>query len=302
MTIQVGLASSADELDALYQVRHHVYVDEMGYFPSSPDGRLVDRWDPLATTGNFVARIDGRVVGGARATLYDPDIGSPVGDLFDFGPHVPANANVAIAGMLAMEPEGRATPHLTFVTLAAMYHWCILQGVTHVAAVAAPAAEQAVLASGFRSLAERARHPESGLLIRPFLLDVTELAGRFRSFVERQRLPVTVPLLTRQLHGPGTPILRAGDAGDAAYVVLDGEVEVRADDGSPLARLAPGELFGEVAPLTGRARTRDVVACGSVELLVVPRAELRHAMSTRRPFADDLRATMARRTGFALAA
>ncbi len=43
------------------------------------------------------------------------------------------------------------------------------------------------------------------------------------------------------------------------YVVLDGEVEVRVDD-RPVARLGPGQPFGEIAFLLQARRTADVVA------------------------------------------
>jgi CRP-like cAMP-binding protein len=58
------------------------------------------------------------------------------------------------------------------------------------------------------------------------------------------------------------------------YVVVSGEASVRIGgrQGTILERLAPGDLFGEIALLSGMPRTADVVAETDIELVVVDRA------------------------------
>lgn len=59
-------------------------------------------------------------------------------------------------------------------------------------------------------------------------------------------------------------IVKQGEKGDSLFVVISGSARVvrhQADDGDVLvARLGPGECFGEVALLTGEQRTADVLA------------------------------------------
>lgn len=61
----------------------------------------------------------------------------------------------------------------------------------------------------------------------------------------------------------GAAIIRQGQPGQGAYVVLRGEVAVsRTEDGRSvhLARLGPGELFGEMSLLTGSGASSTVTA------------------------------------------
>jgi MFS superfamily sulfate permease-like transporter len=72
---------------------------------------------------------------------------------------------------------------------------------------------------------------------------------------------------------PGAAILRQGEAADAAFLLLEGEVEISvaspSDRQEPtrLAVLVPGVLFGEAALLGGGRRTADATARGAVRCL-----------------------------------
>jgi CRP-like cAMP-binding protein len=70
---------------------------------------------------------------------------------------------------------------------------------------------------------------------------------------------------------PGEAIVRAGDPGNAFYVILDGQVRV-----DPPARrsvmLNAGDYFGEMALLDGAPRSADIKAVGEVTVMVVGRA------------------------------
>jgi CRP-like cAMP-binding protein len=66
-------------------------------------------------------------------------------------------------------------------------------------------------------------------------------------------------------YAKGETILRRGTAGNSMFIIHEGTVSVRvnAGNGAPVqevARLGPGEVFGEMALLTGEARTADIVA------------------------------------------
>jgi CRP-like cAMP-binding protein len=58
-------------------------------------------------------------------------------------------------------------------------------------------------------------------------------------------------------------------AGDDFYVLLDGEVEVLRN-GAPVAQMAAGDFFGEIALLGHSARTATVRTTGPVRALVIP--------------------------------
>jgi CRP-like cAMP-binding protein len=58
---------------------------------------------------------------------------------------------------------------------------------------------------------------------------------------------------------PGVPIVRAGGAGDAMYLIASGEAEVEIGRGK-LVVLKQGDFFGEMALLEHRRHKHDVVA------------------------------------------
>jgi NADH dehydrogenase len=105
---------------------------------------------------------------------------------------------------------------------------------------------------------------------------------------------------------PGQEVFRQGDLGDRVYVILSGAAEVwREADGRvrPLARLGPGDWFGEMALLNQTTRGATVRCVEAMDALSLPkrdftvlaanlpelRASFEKVMDARRPGArtDD---------------
>lgn len=71
---------------------------------------------------------------------------------------------------------------------------------------------------------------------------------------------------------PRSLIIRKGDAGDALYLVLSGEVRVRLIIGmedKTLVTIRPGQFFGEMALFNNSPRSADVVAVAETRLMRV---------------------------------
>lgn len=72
----------------------------------------------------------------------------------------------------------------------------------------------------------------------------------------------------------GQVVFFQSDPGDAVYVVRSGSVAIQLvhTDGRELIinQIGPGEVFGELAVLTDRPRSTNVVAMKPTELLVIP--------------------------------
>ena len=72
----------------------------------------------------------------------------------------------------------------------------------------------------------------------------------------------------------GAEIFKEGDAGDALYVVKSGRVQISAVMGGErqaLARVPPGEVFGEMAIIDNQPRSATAMAEVETTLYVVPR-------------------------------
>jgi MFS family permease len=122
-------------------------------------------------------------------------------------------------------------------------------------------------------------------VVRPAMLaDFERLLARLPQLAaldDRRRGQFIHGALVREAP-PWTTVVKQGDAGDAAYFIIDGQLVAGtpAEDGSyrSLATMGPGDFFGEIAALTGSLRTANVVAAEPTTLLEVPAANLRGVM------------------------
>ena len=75
----------------------------------------------------------------------------------------------------------------------------------------------------------------------------------------------------------GTTICSKGEPGNSLYAVITGTVKmsITSPDGRSaiLNLVGPGEIFGEIALLDGRARTADAIANSACEVFVIDRRE-----------------------------
>jgi CRP/FNR family transcriptional regulator, cyclic AMP receptor protein len=93
-------------------------------------------------------------------------------------------------------------------------------------------------------------------------------------------------------------VVRQGEPGDCAYLILDGEVEVLKEQGDHqlrVGRLKSGECFGEIALLADIPRTASVRCLTSTDLLILPRGEFMTLAGGYRDFGNALRTRMTER-------
>ena len=67
-------------------------------------------------------------------------------------------------------------------------------------------------------------------------------------------------------------VVKQGEKGIGFYVILDGHVQVR-KGGRTVARLGPGDFFGELALFNERPRSADVVTTEPTTVVVLSRWE-----------------------------
>jgi monovalent cation:H+ antiporter, CPA1 family len=113
-------------------------------------------------------------------------------------------------------------------------------------------------------------------------LDTRELIGRLDLFADLndQQLERVQKLLRPRFAVPRELIVREGDEGDACYFIASGAAEVALRDRR--IPLGSGDLFGEMALLTGMTRQADVVAMTYCRLLVLRRVDFDRFMQDNR--------------------
>ena len=104
---------------------------------------------------------------------------------------------------------------------------------------------------------------------------------------------------TRQQRVPsGDTIVEIGDPGRSLYLLVEGQVQVVCPSRSAdfeLARLGPGDFFGEMALLNDKPRSATVRALTPVRLLVLDKADFRRVASDTPGLALSLLATLSGR-------
>ena len=107
--ITIREATTTALLDATFQSRHRVFVEQVGVLSARADRRISDRFDAFPETVNLVASLGDRVVGELRLVEAGA-AGIPADDHFDFWPHLPADARVGSASMFHMDQTVAGAP------------------------------------------------------------------------------------------------------------------------------------------------------------------------------------------------
>lgn len=92
----------------------------------------------------------------------------------------------------------------------------------------------------------------------------------------------------------GEEVFREGDAGDALYLVLEGQVRVHRGD-REIAKLGERECFGEMAILDADPRSATVTALGDAVLLKIGREEFQEIMADKPEIALGIIKVLSRR-------
>ena len=112
--------------------------------------------------------------------------------------------------------------------------------------------------------------------------------------------PALIEQLAREAHPlqvpAGETVIRKGEPGDAFYVIVNGEAEVRLD-GERGQTLRAGDYFGEIALLRHVPRTATVAALTQLDLLTIEREDFIAAVTGHPESAEAAHAVVATRLG-----
>lgn len=115
--------------------------------------------------------------------------------------------------------------------------------------------------------------------LQAFLAKIPLFSG-----LEAEDLPDILRALRPRTMREGETIFRQDDAGDACFVVESGEVEIRLG-GLTVARMGPGEVFGELALIDGAPRSATAICTTAGTLHRLDRVEFDFLRRNLRPAA-----------------
>jgi len=93
---------------------------------------------------------------------------------------------------------------------------------------------------------------------------------------------------------PGEAVIREGESSRAMYLIARGSAAVLQEE-KELATLEAGEIFGEIAFLTGQIRSATVRATGELHVVEIDTIAMRALLESRHDVADELECRMAAR-------
>ena len=143
-------------------------------------------------------------------------------------------------------------------------------------------------------LADRLVHMVDGRIVSDIMLNDALRICEFLKSVEGFKNLTPTELthvaehMTKRHYLPGDVVIREGDIGHELFLVSDGEVKVERG-GAEVARLRPGDFFGELALMSGERRNATVIAADPLETYVLGEAEFRAAIEASASFRDQLR-------------
>jgi len=139
-----------------------------------------------------------------------------------------------------------------------------------------------------RKVAEARPPLDLGLRLTEMLAKVPMLAG-----LQQVQIAQLARTLTPELFPPGERIISAGEHGDRMYFIASGAVDVMV--GPEPVRLKAGDFVGEMALLTDRPRSADVVSAGYTNLLVLKRRDFEMLLKAHPGLRDKIAATARQR-------
>jgi len=268
MPIKIVVAKTPKEIDEVFKIRHKVFVEEENLLSPTKDKRLVDKFDALPTTKNLIVLVDDRVVGSFRMTL-DSEVGLPADEYYDFRTHLPEDGYLMHGGMFCVTREYRSPRVTTDLLLMASY-FGKSNGVTHVVAPINPQIARLLQRVGFKSVGDEFKEPSTGAMMLPLTLDVAKLSDFFLKFVKKNQLQDFLGDYERYFYAKGEEVIRAGEDGEYAYLIIEGEAVVKLPKSHEvIATLKEGEVFGELALLTDEVRSADIVASKDLQVMTL---------------------------------
>jgi CRP-like cAMP-binding protein len=94
----------------------------------------------------------------------------------------------------------------------------------------------------------------------------------------------------------GSTLVREGDFGYGMFAITSGTADV-VIEGAVVRTLGPGDMFGEIAVLSGGRRTATVIAATDMTLITVLNRDMWRLERESPEIATALRATIAERLG-----
>jgi putative ABC transport system ATP-binding protein len=143
-------------------------------------------------------------------------------------------------------------------------------------------------------LADRLVHMVDGRIVSDIMLNDALRICEFLKDVDAFKTLTPTELthvaerMNKRHYLPNEVVIQEGEIGHELFLISEGEVRVERA-GREVARLGPGEFFGELALLSGNPRNATVVTTHPLEAYVLEELDFQNAIAVSASFRDQLR-------------
>ena len=296
--LKIAIAKTAQQIDEVLKLRYHSLTGDSAVFnqeaASGAQQRLIDRFDTFPDTTHLIATDKSEVIGSLRLTI-DSDVGMPSDSWIDLKNTLPAESKLMCCDLHCIKPsvtKGESSLaqsiHTTMGMLLVASYFALSENVTHIVALAGAELADRLKFIGFHTAicestgieqlesfkAIGANSMASTQTLVPLVLDIQkDLDDSFVQFSQQNEIQDLIHAYGCALYQPGEVILRAGAAGNCAFVIGEGEVDVRHPGSDKVIdTMGAGEVFGELALLTNQVRSADIIARTEVRAMILEKS------------------------------
>ncbi len=276
MYTSMRLAKTSSDLEKVFRLRHRVFVEEEGRLPDA-GGMIHDLWDGLDEGINVLAEEDGVAVGAIRFVMDGP-FGLPATHHFDFGPLLETlEGGIVSVGWFCSTLEHRQHPGMVMGLIKGGVREARKRGGRHVIAPLHPGLFPLLQRIGATAVAPEFVDPALGVPVLPIHVDMDHFSPGVRETMDDPLEIILDESGERRIYRAGEEIVRQGEPGTEAFIVMRGSVRVAGlmspGDGDREVLLGQGQLFGELSLLDGGPRTNTVICHSREADLMVWRGE-----------------------------
>jgi len=281
MPIRLKMAQSTAEKAEVYRFRHQVFVEEEKRFQVT-ENHIIDQYDSFAETINVLAYDDRQPIGSIRV-IMENDVGFPADDFYDFTAfrHTLKGACACI-GWLCCTRKYRRHPGLVIGLIKMCFREMRKKNARHVlATLHPPVLPMLSRIVGARSIGPEFHCEALNVAMLPVHVDLQQLPPGSRETFDDPSEMILADSNERRIYRRGEIVIRKGEIGEEAFLMMRGSVRVVSEDGGDEALatdgplFGPGQIFGELSLLDGGPRTSTVVAnSNEADVMVWKRTEL----------------------------
>ncbi len=305
MSLQFKVVKESVDMAKVFRLRHKVFVQQEHRLESATD-YIVDLYDALNETINILAFDGDKPVGTIRAVMHNP-VGLPALDHYDFGPYISKfDSPCSCFGWLCVLQEYKNYPSLLFGLFKMAVSELRKKGQRHIIATVHPPLLSLLKRSfNAKRVGENFKSGELKVPMAPAYIDTDNFPPRTREVFHDPERSIFHDSNIRRIYHEGEPIIKKGELGEEAFLIMRGSVRSLPEDGNgnsiipgpdDFDPLGPkdllfhqGEVFGELSLLDQGERTTTIVPYSKeVDVMVWNKDEFLNQMATCRETALDI--------------